>query len=103
MKLLTKDLENKLIKNGDTSTQEDPTVIVKFFDPTGSWSWYGIEYDPKSRIFFGAVDGHEFELGYFSLDELEAVKKSPFGLGIERDIYFTSKPLSEVKKQLGKI
>ena len=100
MKLLTRDLENKLIKNGDTSTQEDPTVIVKYF--IGSWTCYGIEYDPKSRIFFGAVDGHEFELGYFGLDELEAVKDThPLGLGIERDLYFTPKPLSEVKKELG--
>jgi hypothetical protein len=100
MKLLTKDLEKKLIENGDTSTQVDPIVIVKYF--IGSWTWYGIEYDPKSRIFFGAVDGHEFELGSFSLDELEAVKNThPLSLGVERDLYFTPKPLSEVKKELG--
>ena len=33
------------------------------------------------------VDGHEKELGDFSLEELEAVKGA-FGLGIERDEYF---------------
>ena len=100
MKLLTKDIERKLIENGDTSTQEDPTVIVKYF--LGNWIWLGIEYDPKSRIFFGAVNGHEFELGSFSLDELQGVKNK-LGLGVERDMYFTPKPLSEVKKELGVI
>lgn len=97
MKLLTKAIEKKLPNLYATAGQENKIVQVKYFDPTGDWSWYGIEYDKEKRIFFGAVDGFEFELGYFSLDELESIEL-PYGLGIERDMYFTPKPLSEIEE-----
>jgi hypothetical protein len=42
------------------------------------------------------VVGHEPELGYFSLDELESVS-GPFGLRIERDRSFNSQPLTQCK------
>jgi Protein of unknown function (DUF2958) len=48
--------------------------------------------------FFGAVSGIEFELGYFSLSELEQTT-GPLGLHIERDLYFKPTPLSEIRKQ----
>jgi hypothetical protein len=38
-------------------------------------------------MFFGLVEGHEKELGYFNLSELQSVK-GPFGLKIERDMHF---------------
>ena len=72
-------------------------VIVKYFDPCGSWTWYGIEWDGKDE-FFGYVVGWEAELGYFSLKELQSIKR-PFGLGIERDKYFRKRKLSEIKKK----
>lgn len=34
------------------------------------------------------------EWGYFALSELQSVK-GPFGLGIERDLYFDPKPISK--------
>jgi hypothetical protein len=40
-------------------------------------------------------DRIELELGYFSLDELESVR-GPFGLKIERDLYWKPKTLREV-------
>jgi Protein of unknown function (DUF2958) len=49
--------------------------------------------DGYPRLCFGLVDGHERELGYFSLDELEDVRGS-MGLRVERDLYFTPCPLS---------
>ena len=76
---------------------DDAKVVVKFFNPTGSWTWYATEFDGEDR-FFGLVDGFEAELGYFSLSEL-ASYTSPLGLGIERDMYWTPKTLGEVRAQ----
>ena len=50
-------------------------------------------------LFFGYVSIHgDFcdEWGYFELSELESVKCPPFGMGIERDLYFDPKPISKV-------
>ncbi len=74
----------------------DPTVRTKFFTPDSSWTWNVLEYDPTERTCFGLVDGHEKELGYFSLAELERVR-GPLGLRIERDLYFEPCLLSQVR------
>ncbi|MBA7472797.1 hypothetical protein ES707_08129 [subsurface metagenome] len=98
MKLLTKELRKKLPPlntNGNKKTQ-DIKVIVKFFDPCGSWTWYATEFDPETGIFFGYIRGMENELGYFSLRELEEYRGKPLGLGIERDMYFGDHTLAEV-------
>ena len=55
------------------------------------------EFDQEDT-FFGAVSGQVFELGYFSLRELEETT-GPLGLHIERDLYFKPTPLSEIRKQ----
>ena len=108
MKLLTKELEKRFKKVGpfgstDAPTRTemkqnppDPTVIAHYFHPMSNWDWYAIEYDPENRLFFGLVSGFEVELGYFSLDELESIKRP---LPIERDLYWCEKPLSEVRRQ----
>jgi hypothetical protein len=92
MKLLTKDIEKKLVKQLDTH-EEDPVVQVKFF--LDNWTWYAYEYNPQTRTFFGLVNGLELEMGYFSLDELESVT-GQFGLSVERDLYFTPEPVSQI-------
>ena len=100
MNLLTKEIEKSLPSFYSQENNPDPIVRVKYFDPTASWTWYGIEWSPTERTFFGLVIGHENELGYFSLDELESIR-GPLGLGIERDLHFKPTPLSEVKKLHG--
>ena len=40
----------------------EATCIVKFFDPTGSWTWNATEFDGKDT-FFGLVDGFELGVG----------------------------------------
>ena len=96
MKLLTKELLKKLPAPRGTEGIPDPPAVIKFFSPTSNWRWYGTEYDPATRTFFGFVRGVENEWGYFSLDELESVK-GPLGLGIERDLYWDGKtPMSKV-------
>ena len=72
----------------------DPIVPVKFFTPDSSWTWYVTEFDPQQRLCFGLVQGLDRELGYFSLDELEAVR-GPMGLPIERDLYWKPCPVSQ--------
>jgi hypothetical protein len=87
MKLLTKEILKKMPKIGGQETLGHEAVIhAKFFDPTGSWSWYATEFDGDDT-FFGLVDGFEKELGYFSLSELQSIK-GRFGIGIERDMHF---------------
>ena len=98
MKLITKNLEQRFAQIGSQENVKDPLIIAKFFNPTGSGTWYATEYDPKNRNFFGYVSiigGWNDEWGYFSLDELESYK-GQFGLGIERDLYFDEKYSSEV-------
>ena len=95
MKLLTKENLKNLPALGSTDGQGDQAVVqVKFFTPWDRGTWYATEYDPETRTFFGLVDGFEKEYGYFSLDELEAVK-GPFGLKIERDRGFQGVTLHE--------
>jgi hypothetical protein len=94
MKLLTKEIQKQLPTLGATENDSDPTAVVKFFHPFSSWTWYATEYSPEERMFFGRVDGHVSELGYFSLDELEQTQVR--GLPIERDQWFTPTKLSEV-------
>jgi len=88
MKLLTKELRAKLPKLNETEDVpvEEKTVVVKFFTPDSSWTWYAVEFDGED-LFFGLVDGFEKEWGYFSLRELQSVK-GKLGLPIERDLYF---------------
>ena len=43
MKLMTKELEKKLPSLGETDGEKNPIIQVKYFDPAGSWTWYGIE------------------------------------------------------------
>lgn len=104
MKLMTKDIEKKLpALYHFESTGTEAVALVKYFDPSGSWTWYvaeGQKQEDGDWLFWGAVDGFEFEYGYFRLSELEHAKDGCTGLQslpIERDLYFTPMPLSELR------
>jgi hypothetical protein len=49
--------------------------------------------------FFGLVDGHEKELGYVALSELESVR-GPMGLPVERDLHWQPKTLEEIAPEM---
>ena len=49
--------------------------------------------------FFGLVEGHVKELGYFHLSELEEVR-GPMGLAIERDLWFKPTPLEKIAPEM---
>jgi len=97
MKLLTAAITKKLLKNG-VNRDKDHAPVVKFFGG-GACTWLISEMDlEEPDILFGLCDlgfGTP-ELGSVSLTELQGIKFRPFGLGVERDLYFTGKhPMSE--------
>lgn len=98
MELLTKEIRDKFKEVGSQEKKElgEQIVIVKFFDPTGSWTWYATEFDGDD-IFFGLVDGFELEWGPFRLSELQSVK-GPLGLGIERDLHFGMPMIKDISR-----
>ncbi len=88
MILLTPELRQRLLINGRLR-DVDHMPVVKFFNPVGAATWLATELDEDNDTLFGLADlgfGSP-ELGSFSLIELASVRL-PFGLGIERDLYF---------------
>ncbi|HKX80565.1 MAG TPA: DUF2958 domain-containing protein [Novosphingobium sp.] len=93
MILLTPELHAALRVNADHSAEidHDPVPVVKFFNPLGAATWLATELYDDGDTLFGLADlGFGCpELGCFSLSELGGIRLS-FGLGIERDIGFST-------------
>jgi len=86
-----------LDESAQLSTSEQK-VICKLFNPSGVGTWYITSYNPDEKLAFGFVnlnDPEMAELGYISIEELEALKL-PFGMKIERDRHFDPMPLQTV-------
>ena len=99
MKLMDRNLCYLLPRLYETEefTENERPVPVKYFTPDSSWTWYGLEYGPEDRLFFGFVVSHlcpEGELGYFSLDELEN-GRGPLGMPIEQDRWWNPRTTLE--------
>lgn len=75
----------------------DAIAYVKLFTPDANWTWFISEFDGED-LCFGLIRGHEEELGYFSLLELQTVRGS-LGLPIERDLYFDPTPISQLRTE----
>jgi hypothetical protein len=114
MQLMTKALSAKFPRIYAQEDVDDPIVYAVFFNPVRRQYWFATEFDPIDRIFFGYTSLHQDfcdEFGYFSLADLESAKvpvSVSFGsrvirseLPIERDYYFTPKPLSEACAERG--
>ena len=101
MKLLTKEIRKILPKAGeqDSKNTDETIAYIKFFCPWSNWKWYVMDFDGED-IFFGYVIGLYNEFGTFRLSELENIR-GPFGLGIERDIFFKPTKIIELKKKHG--
>lgn len=94
MKLMTKEVEKKLKKFPlySQESKTEKTFVCKFFGGS-SCTWLVCEGEKQKNgdwLFFGKItlDGHEWEWGYFTLSQLQSIKFKPFGLGVERDLYF---------------
>lgn len=70
----------------------------------GADSWYLTEYDPSTGEAFGFAvlngDREMAELGYMYIPELQKLRYPPFGLGVERDRYFTPMLLSDLMEKI---
>lgn len=107
MILLTPELRDRLQING-RERDVDHVPVVKFFNPVVAATWLATELDDDGETLFGLADlgfGSP-ELGAFNLVEMASVRL-PFGLGIERDLYFEGTfPLSvyaEAARRAGRI
>ena len=89
MELVTLDLREQLLTNG-RNPDSDRIPLCKWFNPAGAGTWLIVDADPEDPdVHFGLMDlgfGTP-ELGTVRLSELEAFQ-GPFGLGIERDLWF---------------
>lgn len=104
MKLITKEIEKALLSHPLYSQEgnDNPQVVVKFFNPCGAGSWYiteGEKQDNGDWLLFGLCYIQEAELGYVMLSDLESIRL-PFGLTIERDMYWSG-TLNDAYKDLG--
>ena len=92
MKLFTKSIEARLVKNYELAKQgkeEELKVVVKLFNPTGLGTWYLTYMNPESNVAWGLAHIHEKEQGFINVAELKEFK-GRMGLGIERDRMFES-------------
>jgi hypothetical protein len=89
MKLFTNAIEVKAQAQFHLgSDMEKQVIVAKFFNPTGSGTWWLMNQDPNDPDYcWGICHIFEWEVGSFSKSELENYR-SRFGLGIERDIHF---------------
>tara|TARA_R110002020_G_scaffold1370_2_gene6267 strand:- start:153 stop:485 length:333 start_codon:yes stop_codon:yes gene_type:complete len=99
MHLLTKKIQEKATKQYKLGSDlEKQNVVAKFFNPTGDGTWYLMNMKDRDYA-WGIVNWIGLEIGSFSINELEEVKL-PFGMGIERDIYFEEKPAIDIWNNL---
>jgi len=91
MKIITKAIEAAFAKQGDTSQKEmkDIKIVLKLFGG-GASSWYLYEKINEDiyMAFVNLGDPEMSECGTVSLNEILSLKFPPFGLGVERDMYF---------------
>lgn len=97
MKLLTQEIQTKLIENGKkqeavrgTEDEIDFKPVVKLFTPDANCTWLLTEIDPdEPDIAFGLCNlGMGFpELGNVSISELLQLR-GQLGLPVERDLGF---------------
>ena len=88
-------VSDKLPTCDEARSQADPIAKVKLFSPTSSWSWFIAGYDPDTHTAWGLTTGHEDETGEIAMEEIVDFRDHRFGLPIERDLYFSPKPISE--------
>ena len=95
--LMIKELKETIPKmySSESTKMEDKIVYAKFFTPDSNWTWFILEWDGEDTL-FAMVHGHEKELGYVSVTELEEIR-GPLGLKVERDIHFTPIRYGDIK------
>lgn len=101
-KLFTKEIDNKLFSQYKFGNDlKNQMVVAKIFNPYGSGTFYLLNSDPSDPDYIWAiVNLFEIEVGSVSRESLEMMKVPPFGLNLERDIYFQPINASELFNRL---
>jgi hypothetical protein len=102
-KLFTASVDKMLFKQyplGDDL--EKQKVVAKIFNPYGDARWYLLNSDPEDPDYIWAIVSMfgNVEIGSVSRSELLGVRVRPFGLPLERDLYFTPQNAAEVYRGL---
>ena len=105
MKILTKQIEQAFEKQGATGDMElsDIKVLMKIFNPSGGQTWWLYERldDDIFMAFVNLGDPEMAECGTVSLSELKSIRVKPYGLKLERDLYWNQKTtLQQVIEQV---
>ena len=101
MELLPLEIQKVLPALYSQESVKDPLAVIKYFTPDSSWTWYIIEggQEEGDWVFFSKVVNHiclEGELGYVILSQLQEIRGA-LGLAVERDLYWTPRPISQCK------
>jgi hypothetical protein len=67
MKLLTNTLLERFQEIGSQRDVKDPIVIAKFFNPSGTGTWYLTEFNPDDQCFFTMLQGLDMMNGVILL------------------------------------
>lgn len=104
MQLMTKEIE-KIARKQFTCGADlhNQNIVAKFFDPCSSWTWFVMNQDPEDpNYLWGIVKSpYAIEEGSFSLADLQKIKNK-FGLGMERDKFWTPRKAIDVWNELHK-
>jgi hypothetical protein len=98
-KLFTKTIDTQLFKQYPKGNNlEAQKVVAKIFNPYGRGRWYILNSDPQDPDYLWAIVemNGEIEIGSVSREELETITVRPFGLNLERDLYFSPVNAKEV-------
>ena len=82
----------------EAMADEDPLVRCKLFTVTG-WRWFVLGLDRESLVAYCFVTSPRFpegEYGAVDLRQLSRLTMLSGSLGIERDLYFDPRPLSQL-------
>ena len=105
MKLMTKEIEKKLMEKPLYSTEGEglnAECIVKYFNPYGLGTWLiseGSKTENGDWELFGLCCITDWEFGSVYLSDLESIE-FPWGSGIERDRYAHG-TIGELAAELG--
>ena len=101
MKLITADIRRKLEKNYKQAeeTGKSGDVVLKLFGGS-NMTWLITDIAPDGDTMMGLCDIGMgcCEFGSVSLRELQSVRFPPFGLGVERDRFFSGGPVSKFRE-----
>ena len=93
MKLITKEIQNKIANMYDTADLQDnqKRVYVRFFSTLNNSSFYAVEYDKETKDFFGffkSSNPMDSELTYMNLNHMNELNSKTMGLAYERDLHW---------------